>query len=331
LSGPFRVAIVAGGKSSEAEVSRASAKGLADALHLAGHSTVVLELDAELVTHLSSFNPEVVFPIAHGTFGEDGCLQGLLEIQGLPYVGSGVLASAAAHDKPVAKTLFRARDLPVPRGIVVETREAASSVAVRAEAALGNGGWVIKPARGGSAIGVICLAPKTSRAERIARLREALLADTTLLVEELKPGLEVTCAVLESDHGPKALPPTLILPKQGEFYDFKSKYAAGGSTHLCPAPLPLPIVARIQELAVQAHEAVGARDLSRADFIVQNDTESAEITLLETNTLPGMTQTSLFPEAAQAAGIAFPELCERLVVRALARGASKQERAWKMP
>jgi D-alanine-D-alanine ligase len=157
-----------------------------------------------------------------------------------------------------------------------------------------------------------------------------LALDPVVLVEEMKAGKEVTCAVLEDEHGvPRALPPTLIVPKAAGWYDFRSKYAPSGSVHQCPPPFAASLIERISELAVVAHTALGCRDLSRVDFVV--DDERAEVTVLEVNTLPGMTATSLFPEAAGVAGISFPALCDRLVRRALARPRHAAPEALAMP
>ncbi|MEB2312142.1 MAG: D-alanine--D-alanine ligase [Sorangiineae bacterium] len=312
----LRVAVVAGGPSSEAAVSRASAAGVERALEAAGHRPTRLELGPGAAAALTAGEFDVVFPVAHGPLGEDGCLQGLLEVLGLPYVGSGVLASALAASKPAAKAMFRRAGLPVAEEVLVRRGDDAARAAAGLRARLGRAVF-IKPANGGSAIGVARVLAADDDAVAVAALAAAHAVDELALAEPLLVGAEVTCGVLEDERGaPRALPPTLIRSQAGDWYDFKSKYAAGGSLHECPAPLPLELFARVQELAVGAHRAVGARDLSRVDFVVGDD-----VTLLEINTLPGMTATSLFPEAAAAAGLPFPELCERLVRAALARPA----------
>ena len=312
----LRVAVVAGGASSEAGVSRASAAGVMRALQDAGHEPTLLELDAALAGKLLAGAFEVVFPAVHGRFGEDGCLQGLLEILGVPYVGSGVLASSLAMSKPHAKAQLRPLGFPLAAEVLVtagvDLAEAARAIRGKLGAAV-----VVKPCAGGSAIGVEPIAASAPDAELAAALGRALELDPGVLVEERKAGKEVTCGVLEDEHGvARALPPTLILPKAAGFYDFRSKYAPSGSVHQCPPPFPKPLLERISELAVNAHRALGCRDLSRVDFVV--DDERGELTVLELNTLPGMTATSLFPEAAAVAGMAFPALCDHLVRRALA-------------
>jgi D-alanine-D-alanine ligase len=311
------VALVAGGASSEAGVSRASAAGVLAALEEAGHQPTLLELDAGLAAKLRGGKYDVVFPAVHGRFGEDGCLQGLLEILGLPYVGSGVLASALAMSKPHAKAQFRTVSLPLAEEALVsagsDLAEAARSIRKKLGAAV-----VVKPGAGGSAIGVEPVGADASDAELAAAIGRALSYDPVVLVEKMIAGKETTCAVLEDETGvPRALPPTLITPKAAGWYDFRSKYAPSGSAHQCPAPYSPALIARISDFAVKAHVVLGCRDLSRVDFVV--DDERDEITLLEVNTLPGMTAVSLFPEAAAVAGIPFPALCDRLVRRAFAR------------
>jgi D-alanine-D-alanine ligase len=325
----LRVAVVAGGASSEAGVSRASAAGVLTALEQAGHRPTVLELDAALPGKLTGEKYDVVFPAVHGRFGEDGCLQGLLEIMGLPYVGSGVMASALAMSKPHAKAQLRALSIPLAEEALImagtELAEAARSIRKRLGSAV-----VVKPGAGGSAIGVEPIGASASDAELASALGRALALDPVVLVEKMIAGKETTCAVLEDDAGiPRALPPTLIMPKAAGWYDFRSKYAPSGSAHQCPAPYSPALIARISALAVQAHAALCCRDLSRVDFVV--DDERDEVTVLEVNTLPGMTATSLFPEAAAAAGIPFPALCDKLVRRAFARPRAAAVEALPMP
>lgn len=312
------VAIVAGGPSSEASVSRASAAGVEQALRDAGHRPEIIELDGALPARLGRGGHDVVFPAVHGSIGEDGCLQGLLEILAMPYVGSGVLASALAMSKPHAKVHFRQAGLPVAKDALVRSGEDPLGAARRVRGLLGAA-VVVKPVEGGSAIGVEILVADAEDAALAAALDRVLSVEPIVLVEELRQGKEVTCAVLDDESGvARALPPTLVLPRAAGWYDFQSKYAKGGSVHECPAPFAPELLARIQSAAVSAHAVLGCRDLSRVDFVVDDD--RGEISVLEVNTLPGMTATSLFPEAAAAAGIPFPQLCDRLVRRAVARG-----------
>lgn len=322
----MRVAVVQGGPSSEAEVSRASAASVGRALASAGWDVTRAELDASLAESLRTGGFDVVFPVTHGAVGEDGCLQGLLEVLGLPYVGSGVLASAVAMDKRAAKIHFAANGLPVAPGRAF-TRGAttAEEAARQAIAALGAS-VVVKPASSGSAIGVALLPDAT--APEVARAIEASWAvDEAALVERFARGREVTCGVLEG----RALPPTEIRAPRDAFYTYEARYAPGRSEHTCPAALPDGVTERVQEVAEGAFASLGCRDLARVDFVVGDGEDARAVTLLEVNTLPGFTDTSLFPEAAAAAGIPMPQLCDRLARAALARGPARRNLAIPLP
>ena len=329
--GVLRVAVVCGGPSSEAEVSRTSAAGVMRALSTKGHEAVAVELEATLGQRLSEARFDVVFPVTHGPLGEDGCLQGLLEVLGLPYVGSGVLASALAMSKPHAKAQFRSVGLPVAPDAVVGAGEDLRVMARRARSQLGPA-VVVKPAASGSALGVSRVAASDPDDALVLALERALESGSYALVERFVVGQEVTCGVLEDDEGrPRALPPTLILPRASDWYDFRSRYADGGSEHRCPAPFSSILTQSVQRVAVEAHAALGARDLSRVDFVVGDGDDEQALTLLELNTLPGMTATSNFPEAAAVSGVPFVELCDRLVRRAHARPARRPPSVEPMP
>jgi D-alanine-D-alanine ligase len=324
----LRVALVAGGPSSEAQVSRASAAGVERALRDAGHRPDLIELDRSLYGKLASGGYDVVFPAVHGRMGEDGCLQGMLEVLGLPYVGSGVLASALAMSKPHAKVHFRRAGLPVAGERIVTAGEDTRIAAAEVRRVLGTS-VVVKPGAGGSALGVEMVSAEASDEELAGVLSRVLALDPVALVEEMKVGKEVTCGVLEGEDGTNPLPPTLISPKAAGWYDFRSKYGSAGSVHQCPPPFAPDLVQRIQAAAVSAHRALGCRDLSRVDFVV--DDAASSFTVLEVNTLPGMTAVSLYPEEAAAAGIPFDVLCDRLVRRAFTRPRSVQVAAPDMP
>jgi D-alanine-D-alanine ligase len=324
------VAVVQGGPSTEAEVSRASALGVTKALSEAGHGVVRLELDAFLAESLRTGGYEVVFPAVHGAVGEDGSLQGLLEVLDLPYVGSGVLASALAMHKRVARILFAQAGLPVARGTAV-ARGDSHAVAERIRREIGAR-LVIKPSSHGSAIGVARIEAAASSIEVANALEAVWELDDFAIVEHFARGREVTCGVLEKVAGEATpLPPTEIFSPSDAFYTYEARYAPGRSAHVCPAQLTPETLARIQRVAVQAHAALGCRDLSRVDFIVGDEGDAEAITLLEVNTLPGMTATSLYPEAAAATGIAMPALCGGLVERAVARGPTRRQSARPMP
>lgn len=307
----IRIAVINGGNSAEADVSRSSARGVIEALQENFSSVTSVELDGNIARSLADCNPDVVFPILHGPPGEDGTLQGFLEILGYRYVGSDVHASAFAMDKIVAKDIFRTAGLPVAQQCVV-TREA--DIAISADSILKSLGEsvVVKPACQGSAIGVTLV----SNADELHQaLQQAFEYDPRLLVEERIMGREITVGVIDTDAGTKPFPVIEITTPEDSWYDFAHRYTQGWSEHLMPADLPDDQTWDLQSCAVAAHQALGCRDLSRADFVVTDD----DIYLLEVNTLPGMTPTSLYPDGARGYGMEFPELVKYLVERAADR------------
>jgi D-alanine-D-alanine ligase len=321
----YAVAVVQGGPSSEAEVSRASATSVARALTAVGHRVVRLELDAFLGDSLRTGGYEVVFPVSHGAVGEDGSLQGLIEVLDMPYVGSDVLASALAMNKRVAKILFAAAGLPVAPALEAKRGGDARALADQALRDVGER-LVVKPCSNGSAIGVARFDEGVTAADLAKAIEAAWQVDDVVLVERFAPGREITCGVLGTGPDAVALPPTEIRASKDAFYTYEARYAPGRSEHLCPAPLEPALLARVQEVAVAAHRALGCRDLCRADFVVGDD-----VTLLEVNTMPGFTDTSLYPEAAGVHGIPMTELCDRFVTAAVKRGAPRRNQALPLP
>ena len=313
-----RVAVLMGGPSAEAAVSRVSATGVAAALADRCAEVRTLELDAACIDELRAWAPDAVFPALHGPPGEDGTVQGLLTLLGLPYVGSDVHASAVAMDKALAKQVFRAAGLPVAEEVIVHRGEASAGAFERIRDALGER-VVVKPTRQGSALGVTLVDDATELARA---LETALALDATVLVEERLEGREITVGVLDetSADGPvhhQAHPVIEIATPAGSWYDYAHRYTAGRSDHIIPARVPEARSTELQRIAVTAHARLGCRDLSRADFVVSDD----RIVLLEVNTLPGMTPTSLYPDGAAALGLDFPALIGKLVENALKRGA----------
>jgi D-alanine-D-alanine ligase len=305
------IAVVCGGPSAEADVSRSSGACVAEGLRSTYSNVATLELDAAIAETLRAGEFDVVFPVLHGPPGEDGSFQGLLEILDIPYVGSGVLASACAMNKVVAKRAFRAFGLPVAREAIVTRAEPIADAVARVIREIGSD-VVVKPIGQGSAVGVLFATDAASIEEAI---RHAWSYDDLVLVEERIVGREVTCAILERD-GIESLPVVEVRTPGDTWYDFEHRYTVGLSEHLIPAPLDPVQYRRVEEIARGAHIALGCRDLSRADFVVP---AAGDPILLEVNTLPGMTPTSLYPDAARAAGISFDELVAILVQRAASR------------
>ena len=305
------IAVINGGQSAEAEVSRSSAKGVIEALCENFDNVVSIELDKEVALNLAACKPDVVFPILHGPPGEDGTLQGFLEILGYRYVGSDVHGSAFAMDKIAAKQVFREAGLPVAKQFVVRRVDGVASAVKSINSELGDS-VVVKPACQGSAIGVTLIDNANQLHEAI---ESAFEFDDRLLIEERIIGREITVGVIDTDSGTAPFPVIEIVTPEGTWYDFEHRYTAGYSDHVMPADLPDQRSNELQQIAITAHQALGCRDLSRADFIVTDDA----VYLLEVNTLPGMTPTSLYPDGARGYGLDFPDLVKYLVERAAAR------------
>ncbi len=309
---PLNIVVLQGGASAEGEVSRKSAAQVAAALSQAGHQATTVELDEGCTKQLLNIQPDVVFPALHGPPGEDGTVQGYLEMLGLPYVGSDVRGSAIAMDKHVAKLIFVNAGLPVVPDVRVDPQTPLDDAVEDVRNRLGTA-VVVKPLNQGSAIGVTPL-PNGGDVKNAIR---AALKYGSCLVEPYVLGREITVGVLEVEDRLVAHPVIEIVTDQEEWYDYENRYTPGQSEHIVPAPLPDEVLAELQRIALTAHTVLGLRDLSRADFIVTDDDE---ITLLEVNSLPGMTPTSLYPDGAQHLGYSFEQLIDHLVHRAKNRG-----------
>jgi len=305
----LRIAVLRGGRSAEREVSLHTGEQVSAALASIGHDVVSVDTaDIGFIETLRTGGFHVAFICLHGRFGEDGTIQGLLELLELPYVGSGVLASALAMDKVVSKQIFVASGIPTPEWAIVR-RDCAYSVD-EISGRLG-GKLVVKPVSEGSSVGMSIVHEPRELGPAIERAFEH---DRTVLIEEFVSGAEVTVGVLGNSEI-VALPTLEVVPEH-EFYDYESKYVPGMSRHIIPAGVPESARAECQRIAVEAHRALTCRGMSRSDIIVTADGRAY---LLEVNTIPGMTKTSLLPDAARAAGIEFPALCDRLVSLALDR------------
>lgn len=298
------VAVLMGGWSAEREVSLSSGKGCSAALREAGFTVTDVDAGHDLAQVLADLKPDVAFNALHGPWGEDGCVQGLLEVLELPYTHSGVLASALAIDKQRAKHLLANTGMPVAEGRVVTREEAASAHAMDVP-------YVIKPLDQGSSIGVFIVREGDNRPPAELSDPKWNLGDE-MLVEAFVAGREFTCAVIDD----KALEVIEIKPRTA-FYDYEAKYAAGGSEHLLPAPIDEGLKRRIQDLSLMAHRGLGCRGVSRSDFIF--DEKRGEPVFLEVNTQPGMTPTSLVPEIAAYGGMPFPGLVAWMVEDASCR------------
>lgn len=303
----LRVALLAGGASDEREISLASGRGAGNALREAGFSVTELDpAEKKDLQNLIAGNYDVAFLCMHGKMGEDGTLQGFLEMIGLPYIGSGVWSSALAMDKAKSKLFYENAGIQTPVSVTLYSPD---DMSVEDILSTVGESCVVKPATEGSALGVYIVKGADEAKDAIGKAFEL---DSEVLVETFVKGTELTIAVLGNEQL-EALPVIQIVPRN-EFYDFESKYAPGGSQHLCPAPLNAEATEKVQTMAKAAHRALGCSGISRSDFIMD---ENGEFWILETNTLPGMTETSLLPDAARAAGIEFPELCTRLIELAL--------------
>jgi D-alanine-D-alanine ligase len=294
------VAVLMGGWSAEREVSLRSGTACADAAEKAGYRVTRIDVDRDIAATLRALKPDAALNVLHGRPGEDGTLQGMLEILGIPYSHSGVMASAVAMQKDIAKTVLKAGGVPVPGGGLYARMDVAKAHILPPP-------YVIKPVAEGSSVGVFIV-----REDQAHPPQELTRADWSfgeqVLVEPFIPGKELTCAVM----GDRALGVIEIIANT-KFYDYEAKYAPGGSTHLLPAPVSAEVYAECQRLAVLAHRALGCRGVTRADFRYDDNKGVEGVACLEVNTQPGMTETSLVPELAAHAGISFPELVRWMI------------------
>ena len=310
-----KVALIAGGTSGERMISLASKDGAQTALEQAGYHVEWLDpAQKEDLIRLIQEDFDVAFLALHGKGGEDGTIQGFLEMIGLPYTGSGVFSSALSIDKQKAKTFYRAHGIKTPASAYVRRGEPFNTEQIMQK--LGQK-CVVKAATEGSSLGIYIV----EGAEAVEQaINDALALDAAALIEQYIAGTELTVVVLGAGDDAEALPIIEIIP-QAESYDFDSKYAPGGSEHICPARLSDENTVHIQATAVRAHNALCCHGVSRTDFILD---ANGDAWVLETNTLPGMTATSLLPDAAKAAGISFPELCTKLIQSAFERHSAQK-------
>jgi D-alanine-D-alanine ligase len=296
------VAVLMGGWSAEREVSLRSGAGCADALEAARYRVTRIDVARDIAAVLAGLRPDVAFNALHGRVGEDGTIQGVLEILRIPYTHSGVLASALAAQKDLARIVMRAAGVPVAEGLVIDRHEAARRHAMTPP-------YVLKPLNEGSSLGVVIVKWDRSHPPQEVGRADWPYGDL-LLAERYIGGLELTCAVM----GDKPLGVIEVQPVSEAFYGYDAKYAKGGSIHVLPAKIKPNIYHEVQDLSVRAHRALGCRGVSRADFRYdESKGEGGELICLEVNTQPGMTETSLVPEMAAHAGISFSELVSWMV------------------
>ncbi|MDE0645334.1 MAG: D-alanine--D-alanine ligase [Gammaproteobacteria bacterium] len=311
-----RVAVLGGGWSVEAEVSRSSARQICSALE-AKYDVSYIELTNALAQDLIEVDPQVVFPVLHGVPGEDGTVQGLLELMDYAFVGSDMVASVISMNKSFSKQQFRQYNLPILDEVLV-TAKNLDEVLSQIHGKFSNG-VVCKPIHGGSAVGVEIVPTGGNIRQAI---ENSLQFDDQVLVEPYVQGREITVGVLDlHDSTIQALPVTEILVAPNEWYDFTNRYAIGKSEHVIPAKIDNAITQELQEVAVLAHQSLGCRDFSRVDFLLE---PSNRFWVLEVNNIPGMTPTSLYPDGARAIGIEFEDLTDKLVQSAIARGSIRK-------
>ena len=320
----MKVAVLAGGRSSEHDISLSSAGSVRDGLAAGGHEVLDVRLERDggwshageplgLTPGGGLLGADVAFPVLHGPFGEDGTVQGLLELLDVPYVGSGVLASSLCMDKVVFKEVMAAAGVPqVPYAAVREPRWRAARADVLSELEPLGAPVFVKPARLGSSVGIA----KAATADELpAALDGAFSHDGLVIVEGFSPGMEVECSVTGLAE-PEASPPGEIVLASADWYDFEAKYTPGGMELRVPARLPEATVERVRELAVETFVRAGCAGLARVDFFVE---DGERVLINEVNTLPGLTPTSAVPKLWEAAGVPWPELCDRLLGYAVAR------------
>ena len=298
------------GSSSEREVSLMTATGIVAALQARGYRTTQLEIDAQLAKKIGELVIDAAFIASHGKFGEDGTIQGMLDIMGIPYVGSGVLASALAMNKIMSKKVFEFEGLRTPKWVAVQKGESFATMKSKIDQVFSSEQrLIVKPSSQGSTIGLSLVKDRAFLEEA---LKKALMFDEEALIEEAIIGSELTVPVL-GNHDVIALPCVQII-SLNELYDYEAKYAANMSRHMIPPQVGIEVAQEAQEIAIKAHKALGCLGISRSDFIADR---SGKCWLLEVNTLPGMTNTSLVPDSAKAYGYSYADLVEKLIELAL--------------
>jgi D-alanine-D-alanine ligase len=313
----MKVAVLKGGDSLERQVSLRSGARVEDALHRLGHEAVPIDVGPDLVDRLGAERPDVAFVALHGRGGEDGTVQELLELLGIPYTASGPSACMRCMDKVVAKHALRDAGVPTPDFYAFSQAAFEELGAARALPAIEERldfPIVVKPAGQGSALGIKFA---STAADVPGAIVAAFSYDTKVVLERHVAGRDLAVSVLEGPDGPEALPIVEAVPQDEDFYDFESRYEIGRTRFICPAELPEPVAERAAELALESYRVLGCYGFARVDLML--DEASGELTVLEANVIPGLTDTSLLPLAAEAAGIGFEALIARVLELAVAR------------
>ena len=316
MSGALHIAVLMGGWSAEREVSLSSGAGVADALESLGHRVTRIDMARDVAARLAEANADLVFNALHGTPGEDGSVQGLMDLMGLTYTHSGMATSVIAIDKVLTKQALVPHGIPMPGGRIVKSAEVFDADPLARP-------YVLKPVNEGSSVGVAIVTDQGNYGNPIARDAKGPWAEfDELLAEPYVRGRELTTAVLGGADGPRALGVTELRPKSG-WYDYDAKYTDGVTEHLFPAPIPDEITQACMALAVDAHRLLGCRGASRSDFRWDDERGVDGLFLLEVNTQPGMTPLSLVPEQARHTGMSYPELVQVIVDEALRDAAAR--------
>ncbi|MCB2085390.1 MAG: D-alanine--D-alanine ligase [Sphingomonadaceae bacterium] len=306
----LHVAVLMGGWANERPVSLMSGKGVADALESRGHKVTRIDMDRQVAARIAEAAPDVVFNALHGVPGEDGTVQGMLDLMGVPYTHSGLATSVIAIDKELTKQALVPKGIPMPGGRIVKSEELYEKDPLPRP-------YVLKPVNEGSSVGVAIVTEEGNYGNPISRDSKGPWQEfRELLAEPYIRGRELTTAVIDGPDGPRALTVTELVPKSG-FYDFDAKYTDGMTDHVCPADLPENITALCLDLAVRAHKALGCKGTSRTDFRWDDEQGEGGLFVLETNTQPGMTPLSLVPEQAKHCGMDYATLVEAIVAEAL--------------
>ena len=312
----LHIVVLMGGWANERPVSLMSGEGIAKALEERGHRVTRIDMDRHVAARIAEAAPDVVFNALHGVPGEDGTVQGMLDLMGVPYTHSGLATSVVAIDKQLTKQALVPRGIPMPGGRIVKSADLHQRDPMPRP-------YVLKPVNEGSSVGVAIVTDEGNYGNPIAADAKGPWQDfAELLAEPYIKGRELTAAVVDFAEGPRALAVTELKPKSG-FYDFDAKYTDGMTDHICPAEIPARIAELCLEYTLTAHKVLGCRGTSRTDFRWDEDQGEDGLFVLETNTQPGMTPLSLVPEQARYAGIEYATLCELIVAAALRDHAAR--------